>query len=144
MSIASDTVTLFRGLWSDRFVDTCEIHDPVGGTTRGTINTSTLQYDAQATTVVYTGACLIRSPAEATSNRAEVYGQQAVTFTDLDVYLPWDAATVDLDQELTILTSAGDPELVNKVAVIRSIIRDSYITRRYLVCELDLGSGIGV
>lgn len=145
MSVATDALPLFRSLWADRFTDTCEINDPVGGTTRGSINTSTLQYDSQASTLVYSGACLIRSPAtEATSGRPAIFGEQAITWTSLDVFLPWDADVIDLDQEVTILTAPGDPQLVDKVAVVRSIVRDSYLTRRHLVCELDLGSGIGV
>ncbi len=140
MSIASDTVATFRTEWADRFVDACTITDTLNDTDRGDINPVTYQYDEQTSSPVYTGACLIRPAMLA--DRPQVYGQEARTFTAADLYLPHDSAVVDLDQEALITASVTDPQLVGLVFIIRSIIRDSYLTRRHLTVELDLGTGI--
>ena len=141
LSIASDTVAVFRTEWADRFVDACQILDPLNDTDRGTMNPITYQYDEQTAGVVYTGACLIR-PSGASVPNAVVYGQEARTFTPVDIYLPHDAAVVDLDQQVVITASVTDTQLVGKVFIIRAIVRDSYNTRRKLQTELDLGTGL--
>lgn len=140
LSIASDAVSTFRTEWDDRFVDACEIRDTLDDTDRGPINTTSYQYDEQTSGLVYTGACLVRPSMLA--DKPEVYGQEARTFTSADIYLPHDAAAVDLDQEVLITSSVTDPQLVGLTWVIRSIIRDSYNTRRQIKVELDLGTGI--
>lgn len=141
MSIASDTVAIFRSNWAERFVDACQILDPLNDTDRGTMDPVTYQYDEQTAGVVYTGACLIR-PANASVPNAVVYGQEARTFAQLDIFLPHDAAEVDLDQQVVVTASLTDVQLVGKVFVIRAIVRDSYNTRRKLQVDLDLGTGI--
>jgi len=140
MSIASDAVTTFRSLWSDRFVDACEIVDPLNSTDRGVMDPVSYQYDTQTSKIVYTGSCLIR-PANM-ADEAVLYGQQAVTFTAADIYVPYDAAAVDLDQEVLVTASVTDTQLVGTLWVIRSIVRDSYHTRRKLAVELNLGTGL--
>ena len=141
LSIATDAVATFRTEWAERFVDACQILDPLNDTDRGTMDPITYQYDEQTAGVVYTGACLIR-PSGNSVPAAVVYGQEARTFIPVDIYLPHDAAVVDLDQQVVITASVTDTQLVGKVFIIRAIVRDSYNTRRKLQTELDLGTGI--
>ena len=141
MSIASDAVVGFQSYWADRFVDACQILDPLNNTNRGTMNMATYQYDSQASGVVYTGECLLR-PMSTLDDDSEQFGQQAVTFTGAHLFLPFDAAVVDLDQEVNITASLTEAQLVGTTWIIRSIIRDSYNTHRKLNIELNLGTGI--
>ncbi len=140
MSIASDAVAVFRTEWADRFVDACEIRDILNDTDRGAMTAGTYQYDEQTSSIVYSGPCLVRPAMLA--DTAQVYGQEARTFTSADLYLPHTAAAIDLDQEALITSSVTDPQLVGLTFVVRSIIRDSYHTRRQVKVELDLGTGI--
>lgn len=140
VSIASDAVATFRTEWADRFIDACVIVDPLNATDRGVMNPDTYQYDEQTAGAVYTGPCLIR-PADL-SDDATVFGQQAVTFTEGELYLPHDAAAVDLDQQVTITASLTDTQLVGSVWIVRSIMRDSYNTRRKVTVEHNLGTGL--
>ena len=144
MSIASDTVPLFRSEWAVRFVDRCTIFNTVAAADRGAINETTLQYDSQAEGVIASGVpCLARSSGG--NDDAVLFGQEARTFTGIDVYVAHDAAAaIDVDHEVELTSSEFEPQLVGLRLVIRSIIRDSYNTRRLLQCELDLGSGLQV
>ncbi len=141
MSIASDTVATFRTEWADRFVDACQILDPLNDTDRGVMNPNSYQYDEQTAGVVYTGVCLIRTAGTGVPDSV-MFGQETRVMLQGDIYLPHDAAEVDLDQQVVITASLKDPQLVGKVFVIRAIIRDSYHTRRKLNVHLDLGTGI--
>lgn len=141
MSIASDAVVGFQGYWATRFVDACQILDPLNDTDRGTMNTTTYQYDSQASGVVYTGVCLLR-PMSTLDDDSEQFGQQAVTFTGAELYIPYNAVAVDLDQEVNITASLTESQLVGTMWIIRSIVRDSYNTHRKLNIELNLGTGI--
>ena len=60
MSIASDTVPMFRTEWADRLSDVCTIFHPVVGNDRGTINSVTLQYPNSEVAVVTGVSCLVR------------------------------------------------------------------------------------
>ena len=140
MSIASDSVATFRTEWADRFVDACQIVDTLNDTDRGEMDPDTYQYDEHTAGVVYTGPCLLRTAD--LDDAANVFGQQAVTYTGGDLYLPFDSPAVDLDQLVTVTASVRDPQLVGTVWVIRSIIRDAYLTRRKIVVEHNLGTGI--
>lgn len=144
MSIASDTVAVFRTEWATRLVDVCTIFNTVDTGDRGAINTGTLQYDSQSEGVIAAALpCLARSSSGA--DAAVLFGQEARTFTAIDIYLAHDAPlTIDLDHEVELTASVNEPMLVGKRLVIRSIIPDSYNTRRLLRCELDLGSGLQV
>jgi hypothetical protein len=141
MSIATDHVTFFRTRWADRLVDTCtgrRIDDP-----RGSINTSTYQYDSQSSTVIYTtGPCLLR-PMGGQAN-ADEFGQESQTRIGYTLILPFDASGIIPDDEFTIDTSVTDSEMVGKILIVRGVIYDSYRVKTKLVCELDLGGGLQV
>lgn len=136
MSIASDSVALFREQWSDRFVDTVTISNPVTG---GTFNPSTLVYDGGSGGVVYTGGGLIRA---STTEPIEETTQEERTYLDFDLYLPYDSTGFAPDQIVTVDASI-DPDLVGKTFRVVAIERDTYNTRRKLRIELDLGRGVG-
>jgi len=131
---------VFRTEWADRFVDACQIVDTLNDTDRGVMDPDTYQYDTQTAGVIYTGECLLRTAD--LDDIAKVYGQQAVTFTGGDLYLPFDSPAVDLDQLVTVTASVRDPQLVGTAWVIRSIIKDAYVTRRKIIVEHNLGTGI--
>ncbi len=145
MSIASDTVVVFRTEWATRLVDVCTIFNTVAAANRGAINTGTLQYDSQSEGVIAAAVpCLARSSSSG-EDQAVLFGQEARTFIAIDIYIAHDAPlTIDLDHEVELTASRNEPLLVGKRLIIRSIIPDSYNTRRLLRCELDLGSGLQV
>lgn len=137
MSIASSSVTLFRSLWSTRFVDAVNIDTP---TTGGTFNTSTLQYDGGSSGSLYSGAALLR-PAESVPREERT--QEEITFLVYDLFLPWDAGVFAPDSIVSVTASETDAELVGKTFRVVSTVYDGYLTRRHLRIELDLGRGSG-
>jgi hypothetical protein len=144
LSIASDSVAMFRTEWADRLVDVCTIWHPVMGDNRGAINPTTLQYPAPESPIVTGVACLARPSSEG-EDSAVLFGQEARTFSGVDVYTAFDLTSeVDLDDEVELTSSVNEPLFVGKRLIIRSITHDSYNTRRRLRCELDLGSGLEV
>lgn len=138
MSIASDTVALFRSEWDSRFIDTISVDAPDSG---GTLNTTTLKYDgATPGANRYSGGALVRIP---TGGVREEETQESRTKVAVDVYVPYSVINVEPDDVVTVSASLYEPELVGASIVVRSVEADSYNTRRLLRCELDLGSGSG-
>jgi len=135
---------MFRTEWADRFDDVCTIYHPVAGDDRGTINASTLQYPNPESVVVAAVPCLARPSSEG-EDQALLFGQEARTFTGIDVYVAWNiTAAIVLDDEVELTASVNEALLIGKRLKIRSITHDSYNTKRRLRCELDLGSGLQV
>lgn len=107
---------------------------------RGAINTSTYQYDAETSSVIYaTGPCLIR-PSGGQAN-ADEFSQESQTRIDYMLVLPFDATGILPDDEFTIDTSVSDAEMVGKILIVRAAKVDSYRTATKVLCELALGGG---
>ncbi len=149
MSIASDTVALFRAQRADRYIDTVTIRDQ----DEGTWNRTTKQYDGAAPAVLYVGGALIR-PAGAAGGSprrpsAKERGAQAEVLHDYDVELPFDARGVPPpaivvfrpNHEITVDASENEPALVGQVLVIQSFTDDSYATFLLLRCIISEGRG---
>lgn len=138
MSVASAHVDLFRDHWADRMVDTCTIRRL---TDRGTINPTTLEYDAETWTVIYTGPCLIRPVSGSLGEPKTVKaGEEQKITNHLHLFLPHTADTIKPDDHATIDTST-DSRLVGAVPVVVAADSDTYITRRRVTARLWEGSG---
>lgn len=129
MSIATDTVPLFRTQWSNRMVDTCTIvrRSP------GALNTTTGVYTPTEATQ-YTGACLVR-PQSPTSVSA---GQELVEKRDYLIMVPYTVTAVAVD-DIVKVDSTRDGVLDIKELVVRNVRTDSLNTVRKLDCEDNQG-----
>lgn len=137
MSLASDSVTIFRSFWADRFVDTVSIDRHAAD---GTFNATTLVYDAATTSNVYSGGALLR-PAPVTAD--EELANELRTVVAFDVYLPHTATGIQPEDIVTVSASVTESDLVGQTMRVTAILPDSYNTRRHLKAELDYGSGSG-
>lgn len=136
MTVPSNAIETLREQWSTRFVDAIAA---TRLTDRGALNPTTLEYDGTTRVDVYIGPALIR-PSE-NIDRAE-YGQALVTGTPMDVYLRHDAAEFEVEDDVAITVCGFDAELVGQTMTVVGWENDSYLTRRRLVCRLDLGGGL--
>lgn len=130
MSVATDKLAFFRTQWTDRFTDSCVVKEETGTI----LNQTTGVYEPTFTTR-YSGACLVR-PA---TDRDADYGQQLVVVFDHVVFIPWDETAPDVNHLIDV-TSATDPKLTGKQFIIRGIPRDTYVTRRMLLCQENQGA----
>ncbi len=145
MSIASDSVAFFRTEWADRLVDVATVYTPVANDDRGILNSSSLQYEEQTRGVVAAGVPCLARPTGSGEDDSTLFGQEGRTYTSVEVFMAHDvSAAIDLDDEVELTASVNEPLLIGKRLIIRSIVHDSYNTRRLFVCELDLGSGLQV
>lgn len=135
MTTPSDTIATFRDQWASRFIDTVTF---VRTTGRGTLNESTLLYSGATTTEIYSGDALIR-PVKNTDQ--EIYGQQETSIVELDVFIPHDAGDFQPEDLGTIDACTFDPDLVGKTVRVTETGFDSYLTRRWVRCSLNIGAG---
>lgn len=141
MSLASDSVALFRSQWASRFVDEVSV---VRFSSGGTYNPTTRKHDATAdSTIVAAGSpnALIR-PGGGEADEEQLAVEQR-TYTEYDVLLPHDTPELQVEDRISVVASVSEPELVGKTLTVTAIVRDSYNTRRRVVAELDLGRGSG-
>lgn len=122
MSIPVETLPFFRSYWADRFVDSCVFYRVTGST----FNESTGQTVPTLTTV-YSGECLARPAQGKTADYGEARNQEV----DYDLYLPFDAATLE-EADFGVVSSLSDPNVPN-LRVLRTF-QDSYLTRRRYEC----------
>ncbi len=134
MTIPSSTVATFRTQWTDRFIDTVTF---VRVTGRGTMNTSTLLYTGDTESEIYSGVALVR-PVKTTD---EDSGQQQVTISEVDVFMPHDAGDFQPEDEGTIDTTVHDTDLVGKTMRVTEVEYDTYLTRTRVRCRLNIGAG---
>jgi hypothetical protein len=126
MSIPASFVPAFRTMRSDRYVDSC-VAVRVAGVS---FNESTGRTEP-TTAQVYAGACLVR-PATASTKDFGVARRQIV---DYDLYLPFDAAELTVDDSVTV-TSTLDPDI--PVLLVLRGFQDSYLTHRHYECRVVL------
>lgn len=127
MSVASATVSLFRNLWADRFVDTCVVKEETG-----TSYNDTTKQDEPTYTTRYSGACLVRD----VSARDVDLGEQQTEIRRYRVFVPYD--TTGLAPKMLVdVTSTNDGDLNGLQLVVRSVGKDTYNTVRILECEED-------
>lgn len=124
MSIASETLALFRDRWATRLVDavvvkeeTGEVFDPGTGLITPTF------------TEVYDGPALIR-PAGA--GEAE-FGETTVATVDYLVFIPY--SEVDVEPGMLVdVASTHDGQLDGTTLIVNSVNKDTYLTNRRLDC----------
>lgn len=137
MTIASDHVSVFRTQWASRFVDTCDIKRLAA---RGDINDTTLVYDAESEPDIATGQpCLFR-PADTTPVVTE-FGQQGISRLEGEIHMAHDAAELQIEDTITLVTSVSSPKLVGKIYRVTAVHLDSYQTHMWADVELDQGPG---
>lgn len=134
----ADSIPAFRSLFDAQMIDTVTVVNPA---TRGTLNTTDLQYTGGTNPVTYSGAALIR-PKTGTIGDPDVVGQTAIQQFDYVVILPIAAAGVELDDQVTVDVCTFDADLVGKVLIVVGMERDSFGARRQLFCELNQGTGV--
>lgn len=111
-------------------LDTCTIRQDTDDNTDDVLDPVTLELvDADDATVVYSGACSVRS--------RETEG--GITADDLAmgeyvISIPHDAAVPRESDRVTIDTSQ-DPALVGRVFAIRRVVSRTLLVSRKLVCE---------
>lgn len=123
MSIASNTVGLFRTQWADRFGDTGQLDRTTG---QGTFNATTGQYDSPTVTPIWdgTGGCLIRPTARATAD----FGEEQSDVETYSIKVPYTATGAQPGDDFTVGTSEHDSDLDGVVFVVRGVVEDSYLT----------------
>jgi hypothetical protein len=125
VSVASDHVSVFRTLRADRYVDTAVV-------TRYDFTMPTFDEPSGETTyptsTPYSGECLVR-PAQASESE---FGEDRRQEVDYDLYLPYDAATLEELDEVAV-TSTLDPDIPT-LTVLRGF-QDSYLTHRRYECK---------
>jgi hypothetical protein len=121
MSIPSLTVGYFRDQWADRFVDSCVVTRVTGSTFNDTTGET-----EETTAQVYSGECLVR-PAQAGHGEVD-FGEDRRQEVDYDIYLPFDAATLENGDEVSV-TADLDPNIPT-LTVLKGFT-DSYLTRRH-------------
>jgi len=126
VSIASNTVALFRDEWSRRFVDTCVVDREDRSSPTFNEGTGKTEYPSSQ---VYSGACLIR-PASA---REIEFGESLRQQVDYDLYLPHDSTPIKEGDQVTV-TSTLDSEI--PVLIVLRGFTDSYVTKRHYECEV--------
>jgi hypothetical protein len=108
--------------------------------TKGAFNGATGTQAATPATAYFTGSARIQALAEAGAT-SETGGQQ-VTITGYLVTVAWDATDqfeVDDLGEVAAVDANGDPGLVGKTLIVKSVARGSLVWERDLYCTLDLG-----
>lgn len=136
MTIPTSTIATLRAEWAGRFIDHIVA---TRLTDRGALNPATLEYDGTTVLDVYDGPALIR-PSENIDRRE--YGQALVTGTPMDVYLRHDGPQFEVEDDVAITVCDYDGQLVGEVMTVVAWENDGYLTRRRLVCRLDLGRGL--
>lgn len=134
----ADAVPAFQAAFDAEMIDTVTVVNPA---TRGTLNTTDLQYTGGTSPTAYTGPALIR-PKTGTIGDPDVVGQTAIQQFDYVVILPIAAAGITLDDQVTIDVCTHDADLVGKVLIVLGMERDSFGARRQLFCELNQGTGV--
>jgi hypothetical protein len=114
-------------------VDTCTITRAA----QGTFNETTLVYDSNTSTTVYTGKCRVKPRDNA--DRVVQFGQEAVSLLPYVVSVPMSVEGVAIDDLVTVTNSVLDPELVGKVLRIRQTFVGSHITARRFGAEVNEG-----
>ncbi len=135
MTIPSSTITTLRTQWATRFIDTVTFTRSTG---RGTLNTTTGLYSGAAESEIYSGDALIR-PVKITDQKN--FGQQETSIVELDVFMPHDAGDFQPEDLGTIDTCTFDPDLAGKTVRVTETGFDSYLTRRWVRCHLNIGAG---
>jgi hypothetical protein len=125
VSVPTEVLPYFQGLWAERMVDSCVVKEPAGP---GVFDPDTgLITPGYAT--IYDGACLIR-PAAAGS---ATFGEERVATFEYTVFVPHTVEGIEPGQ-LVDVSSTHDPELDGRQLVIDNVSRDSYVTIRRLAC----------
>lgn len=125
MSVPSAHVAVFRDLRADRYVDACVVTRT--DFTLPTFNETT-GVTEYPTSTAYDGECLVR-PASASESD---FGEDRRQEVDYDLYLPYDAATLE-EQDEVVVTSTLDPDIPT-LTVLRGF-QDSYLTHRHYECK---------
>ena len=137
MSVASDHVAVFRGQWTDRFVDTCDIKRLAS---RGIINDTTLVYPSESEPNIATGqGCLFRPGT--TAPTVTEFGQQGISRLESTIHFPHDASELQVEDTITMVTSKDSPKVVGKIYRVTAVHLDSYQTHMWADVELDQGPG---
>ena len=135
MPAPSSTIPEFRLQWAGRFIDTVTF---TRAATRGTFNETTGVYEIATPDAVYSGVCLVRPSGDA---KAVDYGEESVTTILLDIFVPHDAGTFDIEDTGVIDAAIWNPDLVGRILTVVDIDVDSYHTRQRVRCLVNLGEG---
>lgn len=125
MSLASDSLQLFRGQWTSRLIDTCVVKTASGPPV---FDPNTGQY-TPAFTELYDGPCLVRPAAAGEAT----FGEARVATFEYTVFIPYTIEGIE-PGHLVDVTSTHDPELDGRQLVVDNVSRDSYVTIRRLAC----------
>lgn len=129
MSVAADTLALFRAEWESRLVDSCVVKRETGASFNASTGVTTPTYTTQ-----YNGACLIRPMGPAFAD----FGEREVAFRRYLLFVPYDTDDPAAG-DLVDVTSTRDLNLNGKQLVIRNLRADTYNTARRYECEDDQG-----
>ena len=105
------------------FVDTCTIRRRTGTTTDPDTGQTTPTYSN-----LYSGTCRVQQK-QAQANQADV-GEAYLLMLMFEVQLPMSVTGLRTEDEITITASAHDPDLPNRVFLIRELAHKTDATAR--------------
>jgi hypothetical protein len=108
--------------------DSCSITRITGYT----LNPST-GVNTPTTTTQYTGVCRVRAARAATAQDSAA-GETVVPQVPVVVSVPTTVTNVNEGDRVTV-TASNDPDLVNKVLLVKAVQSSTHITARRLLCE---------
>lgn len=129
MSVATDTLALFRTQWADRLEDSCVIREITGTALNTTTGVITPTYTQR-----YSGSCLVRPQSPSSAQ----VGEQLTEQRGYLVVIPYSETAIGVDMEV-VVTSTTDAKLNGKVLIVRNVRTDTYNTARKLDCEDNQG-----
>lgn len=130
---AEATTLAGRTAAEELMVDECLI---TRGTTQGTFNTTTLEYDTVAATEVYDGKCRVKPTGGQASDRQAQAGERQIALWPFTVSVPISVTGIQPDDLVTVTASSLDADLVGLQLRVRSVVQGTHITARRLGCEV--------
>lgn len=112
-----------RALAEQLMVDTCEIKRVTSETTDPASGVITPTY-----ATLYTGPCRVQH--REAQGREEQPGQAFLVMLLLELQLPMSVTGLQVDDQVTVTTSAHDPDLVGRVFFIRDLMHKTHATSR--------------
>jgi hypothetical protein len=143
VSVATDHLAFFRAQWGQRWNAEIKIDRITGRTAPNA--------DGERTP---TTAVVLAAPAPGTSNGLvrpasqmaidRLAGQELERFAMYEIRVADTFTGLEIEDQVTVIALADDPELVGEVLIVRDWEGDSYVTNRLMIATLDLGQGVKV
>jgi hypothetical protein len=106
-------------------VDACIVKHITSTSTNPTSGVITPTYST-----LYTGACRVQQSKQGASGQPTDVGEAALVLLRLEVQLPMSVVGLSEGDEITITSSALDPDLVGRVFVVRDLAHKTHLTAR--------------